>query len=252
MRETSNRQLGRLTPGISRKGAPIYIEKMEARMMFSAGPHASWSSISRHHSSSAGNLVSPLTSPPTLLSASSDQVVPDRIHLGSYNTFAINLPLNVPPHVLPGIEDRTDSAGNPIYIALVFDSSIDAANFSVNPLVDTSGVSDGTASAPAVDGSNPNQLDVPVTGWVNAQTMVMTVSYSGAGGPTSYTVKIGFLLGDVLGLGRVNGSDQGNFGINFGFIDNSSNFRCDFNGDGVINGSDFAIFANGFKASLVY
>jgi hypothetical protein len=260
MQRPRSRQHPHVTKDSATKAAqPMVFETMEGRLLFNSYYHGFWMGSPRYEGAAGTLLPSTTVAPPVLVSASSNQIASDPLNPGNTVIYPINLPLNVPNHSLPGIEDRTDSFGHPIFIAMVFSTAITASNFSVEPLVDIAGVPDGTASTPTVDPSNPNQLDIPVTGWLDKQTMLMTLSYSGPGGPSTYTVKIGFLLGDVTDDGTVNGThgyDNGTdfaaFAANFGMLANATNFRSDFDGDGVINGTNFALLVTDWGTNLFY
>ncbi|MGD0461707.1 MAG: LEPR-XLL domain-containing protein [Tepidisphaeraceae bacterium] len=184
------------------------------------------------------------------------------------NYYAIPLPLNVGFDRIPGVEDRT---GQPIYEALDFGGPIAlASNFSVS-LKDISGNPDGTVgnslmSGAQIDPSNPDQLDIPVSGWINGDTMVISVQgveNSGSAVTGIYTLKVGFLVGDVFDAtfdvtgsgppqGDVSGGSFTDFIINLGYATNSTNFESDLDGVDVIGATDFTTLVTNLGKSLNY
>jgi len=73
---------------------------------------------------------------------------------------------------------------------------------------------------------------------------------AGAGSPM--TANIRRLFGDSNGDGTVDGTDFADFGNTFNLSQGDDGFRpeFDFNKDGTIDGTDFAEFGNRFGASL--
>ncbi len=166
--------------------------------------------------------------------------------------YGINLALNVPNGTLPSVEDRING---PTEITMDFQSPITLGpNFAIS-LTDTLSASDGAVSSYAVDGSNPDQLDIYLSGAINEQTLIVAVdsvedTETGVSG--DYSVKVGVLLGDVAGLGVVSSGDFGFLAVNYGTQANSTDFTCDINCDGVIDSADFGILAAAWGTSLNY
>jgi hypothetical protein len=184
------------------------------------------------------------------------------------NSYGINMAVNVGFDQIPGVEDRNTQ---PIYEALDFSGPIALASDFLVSLKDISGSSDGSVSNSTmahaqIDSSNPDQLDIPVSGWTNGQTMVITVQGVENSGSTiegTYTLKVGFLLGDVFDAhaddtvgtsseGVVSGDSFSAFIGNLGSATTLTNFESDLDGDGAIGGSDFSILVGNLGKSLNY
>ncbi len=182
--------------------------------------------------------------PLQLVSAASVQANAD----GS--NYAIPINLNVGVGQL-SIECREDNAR--LYLALDFASPISASQNLTFSLTDTLGATDGTVASYSRDPSNPDQLDIYLSGVTNGQTLILTVI--GVQGQASsisgdYGLELGFLLGDVDGDGAVTGNDFTTFIGNFGKETTATDYLCDFEGDGAIDGNDFTDLITDLGRSL--
>lgn len=160
------------------------------------------------------NLANPLT----LLSAASVK-----------GGFAIDLPLTG----TPGIEDRRSSGGT---YSLTFTFS--------NNLTSVAGVASscGTVVSGVIDGTNPHQFIVSLTGVLcNAQDVTVTltnVQDDQSNTLAAASATMGLLLGDVDGDGFVTQADVDLVRASLGQPADATNFRRDINPDGTINRSD--------------
>ncbi|MGD0139461.1 MAG: hypothetical protein ABSD28_11335 [Tepidisphaeraceae bacterium] len=176
----------------------------------------------------------------TLLSASS-------IRNQGGTSYAINLPLNVPNGTLPGIEDRDSRGSMKDEIALDFSVPISSSGVTVT-LTNTNNGADGLLSSVSVNPGYPEELDVYFTNPVNGQTLVLTannVTELGTNITGNFTVKCGFLLGDIAGEASVGQDSVNDFwawtdGGNYtpDWVNNYV-FRADFFLLGYVNGNDY-------------
>jgi uncharacterized repeat protein (TIGR03803 family) len=172
------------------------------------------------------NLANPLT----LLSAASVK-----------GGFAIDLPLSG----TPGIEDRRSSGGT---YSLTFTFS--------NNLTSVASVAStcGTVVSGVIDGTNPHQFIVSLTGVLcNAQDVTVTltnVQDDQSNTLASASATMGLLLGDVDGDGSVTMADVTLVRASLGQTTDATNFRRDINPDGTINHKDVSRARHSVGTSL--
>ena len=144
--------------------------------------------------------------------------------------FGIDLPLTG----TTGIEDRRSSAGT-YSITLTFNNNLTAVAAVTS--------SCGTVVSGLIDGTNPHQFVVSLTGvFCNAQDVTVTLTnvqddHSNILATASATM--GLLLGDVDGDGSVTTADVDLVRASKGQPADATNFRRDVNPDGTINRSDY-------------
>jgi uncharacterized repeat protein (TIGR03803 family) len=171
-----------------------------------------------------------LPNPLTLLSAASVK-----------GGFAIDLPLSG----TPGIEDRRSSGGT---YSLTFTFS--------NNLTSVASVAStcGTVVSGVIDGTNPHQFIVSLTGVLcNAQDVTVTltnVQDDQSNTLASASATMGLLLGDVDGDGSVTMADVNLVRASRGQTADPTNFRRDINPDGTINHKDVSRARHSVGTSL--
>jgi FG-GAP-like repeat len=167
----------------------------------------------------------------TTIGAPISRIVSRKAH-GSAGTFDIDLTSG------HGIECR--SGGTTGDYTLVFSF--------VNPLANVSGagVTSGAGSvvSAAIDGNDPHNYIVNLTGVTNAQYIAISLSNvtdSAGNFSSGVSASMGMLLGDVNASGNVDGNDVSAVQSQTRQQVTSANFRDDVNANGVIDGNDVSL-----------
>lgn len=151
-------------------------------------------------------------------------VVSRKTH-GAAGVFDVDLPQSG----APGIECRRGGATNDYTIVFTFARNVTVQNATVSA---------GVGSAPSFS-VNENIVTVNLTGVVNAQMIVVTLSNVDDGTNISdVQATMSVLLGDATGNGRVNSADVTKTQSETGQAVTSANFREDVTADGRINSAD--------------
>jgi hypothetical protein len=161
--------------------------------------------------------------PPVQLSGA----VSRKAHGGS-GTFDIGLPQSG----TLGIECRSGGASNDYSIVFTFvnNVSVGAAN-----------VTSGTGSVSNFSVAD-NQVTVNLTGVINAQTIVITLTGVNDGTNTGEAfVRMGVLVGDTTANGSVSNADVAVVKSQVGATVDSSNFRNDVNANGILSNADVSL-----------
>ncbi len=158
-----------------------------------------------------------------------------RMNHGSAGTFDLNLPLTGSP----AVECRSGGAAGNFTMVFTFSDSLRVIG---STSAATANVTSGTGwvAGSGIDPSNPRNYIVNLTGVANAQSITVTLSNVQGELSNSVSARMGILLGDTTGDGRVNGSDISQTEWQSGSPVTISNFRQDVNADGAINCADIS------------
>ncbi len=107
----------------------------------------------------------------------------------------------------------------------------------------TVSVSPSGSGTAAVDGSDPTQVIVTLSGIPNAEHVIVTLNGAIAGGTTlgALAAPMDVLLGDTTIDGSVNSADIGQTKSRSGQVVDSGNFRNDVTVDGTLNSADIGL-----------
>jgi hypothetical protein len=160
---------------------------------------------------------------------------------GGAGTYDINLPLSG----APGIECRSGSTPGSYTIVFTFNNPISSVN---------SVASDCGSASGAVDGGNPQNYVVQLTG-VTCNEQYVTVTLTGVNDIYAQTLSsasavMGLLIGDTTGNGFVNSSDISQTQAESGNLASASNFREDVAVNGTINSTDIQVVQANSGTSL--
>jgi hypothetical protein len=175
----------------------------------------------------------------------------------------------LPVELLSAASSETHTNAGPLFVTLPAAGKIGVesrgANGSytmifrfTNPLLSVGGVSltsgSGTITSSAIDGADPSQYVINLSGVANAQVVtVRLTNVVDAAGNISKEVSsvMGVLEGDCNGDGVVNQTDVNETAAHIGQTISASNFRSDVNRDGHIDSDDVAAVTGRLGSSFV-